>query len=104
MGRPGMSTRAVAMIAVLFFGMLSSAALAAEDVQQRKLLQLQRPWLRIPVYDQINPFQVVSALSSTLFDNVGYGVFDDYLGDFFDDSFSLVQAGITDIGCALRFC
>merc|ERR1712032_1755507 len=60
------------MIGVLLFSMVS-CIMAEEQVHQRKLMQLQQPWLRIPVYDTINPFQVIGALGVTLTDNISYG-------------------------------
>ena len=91
---------ATMMMAVLFIGMLSCAM--AEE--HRKLLQLQQPWLRLPAYEQINPFQVLAAVSTTVTDSFSYGILGDYLGDFFQDSFTLLQSGLTDFGCATGFC
>ena len=77
----------ILMIALVFFSAFSCIA-AEENVQHRKLMQLQRPWLRIPVYETVNPFRIIGGIGTTLQEEyLSYGPFGDVLGDFFDASF-----------------
>ena len=85
------------MIGVLFFSMVS-CIMAEQQMHQRKLMQLQRPWLRLPAYETINPFQVIGAVGVTLTDNISYGFLGDTMGDFFDASFEYFSNVFAAIG------
>ena len=97
------STRAALVACVLL--LVAVSCVVAEDDQarstSRKLLQLQRPWLRLPAYEQINPFRVAAAVSRQFANRISYGFLDDFGADFFDSSFDLLQASIGDIGTSL---
>ncbi len=81
--------------------LLCCALLAAPAVGAGTSRRLQQaPWLRVPAAEPLNPGRVGGALADTLFDNVGYGSLG-FLGDFFDSSFELFQAGLADIGSFL---
>ncbi|QDZ19011.1 hypothetical protein HOP50_02g15190 [Chloropicon primus] len=88
--------------AVLLLGLLSCASAAEEQsLSNRKLLQLQQPWLRLPAYETINPFRLTAAVTRQFIDRVSYGFLGDYVGDFFDDSFDFLQASFGDIGTSI---
>ena len=99
------TTRIAALtVAALFFALaVSSIAAREEEVANRKLLQLQQPWLRLPAYESINPFRVVAYLTRQLTDTVSYGFLGDYVGDFFDSSFDLLRDSISTVGNSLGF-
>mmetsp|Transcript_11968 Transcript_11968/g.27192 ORF Transcript_11968/g.27192 Transcript_11968/m.27192 type:complete len:97 (-) Transcript_11968:785-1075(-) len=84
-----MAPRLLLSLLLLCVAVLPQPASAARHLTQ---------WLRVPAYDTINPGQIGASLAGTAFDSVSYGSLDSFLGDFFDSSFELFQAGIADIG------
>ena len=99
------TTRIAALtVAALFFALaVSSIAAREEEVANRKLLQLQQPWLRLPAYESINPFRVLGYVTDQLLSQLSFGVIGDYAGDFFDNSFDLLRDSISTVGNSLGF-
>lgn len=97
------TARAATMIlAVLCLGLLSCAVSASEHGQHanRKLLQLQQPWLRLPAYETINPFRIVSKVGQQFASRLTFGFLPDQLTALSDGIANVGWAAIENIGTA----
>ena len=97
------TARAATMIlAVLCLGLLSCAVSASEHGQHanRKLLQLQQPWLRLPAYETINPFRIASKVGQQFASRLTFGFLPDQLTALSDGIANVGWNAIEDIGTA----